>query len=223
MIEKWRALDKRWQYGGVIALVVLVIISVFLFKVRGEQTAEEFSVTTQSTSESQTASAKVSKERESSQSSQSVLAFADVKGAVSSPGIYPISDNMRVSDVVKLAGGFTKQADSNQVNLAQKVTDQMVIYVPKIGEEKADIASLTVESSSLVTSGSQAEPSGQVNINTADLSTLQTLNGVGAVKAQAIIDYRQENGAFQTIDDLKNVKGVGEKTFDSLKESITID
>ncbi|URZ87960.1 helix-hairpin-helix domain-containing protein [Floricoccus penangensis] len=144
----------------------------------------------------------------------------DVKGAVNTPGTYKVSSNLRVNDVVKLAGGMTKDADNKSVNLAQKITDEMVIYVASIGE---NINIIDEPTKSTKSNGSIDESSNKININTADVNQLQTLSGVGAKKAQDIIDYREQNGDFKKIEELQNVSGFGAKSIEKLKENLTVD
>ncbi|OFI49192.1 hypothetical protein BG261_03735 [Floricoccus tropicus] len=144
----------------------------------------------------------------------------DMKGAVNKPGTYKVSSNLRVNDVVKLAGGMTKDADNKSVNLAQKITDEMVIYVASIGEN----INIVAEPSESINNSEKINASGnKININIADVNQLQTLSGVGAKKAQDIIDYREQNGNFKTIEELQNVNGFGAKSIEKLKENITVD
>ncbi|WP_374721712.1 helix-hairpin-helix domain-containing protein [Peribacillus tepidiphilus] len=139
----------------------------------------------------------------------------DVKGAVQSPGVYIGKQEDRVIDMIKIAGGFTENANQNAVNLAEKIQDQMVIYVPKMGEEGEGIVS---------NNDSNANASGgKVNLNSADENELQTLPGIGPSKAASIVEYRNQNGRFKNIDELKNITGIGEKTFEKLKDSITVN
>ncbi|MER2180951.1 MAG: helix-hairpin-helix domain-containing protein [Desemzia incerta] len=144
--------------------------------------------------------------------------YVDVKGAVKKPGVYAVSSDMRMMDVIEMAGGFLVSADQSQINLALKLVDQMVIYVPQIGEEPP---TSTEESLSSLNPESEEKES-QININTADAQQLQELNGIGEKKAEKIIQYREKSGSFQTIEDLKNVSGIGDKTFESLKDLITV-
>lgn len=144
--------------------------------------------------------------------------YVDIKGAVVSPGVYEVSDDMRVLDVVKLAGGLTEASDDKKVNLAEKLIDQMVIYIPEIGEEGFELVTQVSTGDKSITE----QDSKLININTSSASELQSLNGVGEKKAEKIIQFREENGSFKTIEDLKKVDGIGEKTFDSLKSQITI-
>ena len=155
--------------------------------------------------------------------------YVDIKGAVKIPQVVPVTPGMRVHDVVEMAGGVTGEADQSQVNLAQLVTDQMVIYVPKMGEEVSPSTEALVADSQ-VTESAVSESSGDttsggdlVNINTADTTMLQTLSGIGEKRAADIINYRETNGLFETVDDLDQVSGIGEKTMEKLRPLITVN
>lgn len=155
--------------------------------------------------------------------------YVDIKGAIKVPQIVPVTPGMRVHDVVEMAGGVTGEADQSQVNLAQLVTDQMVIYVPKVGEEVSPSTEALVADSK-VTESAVSESSGDgtsdgdlVNINTADTTMLQTLSGIGEKRAADIINYRETNGLFETVDDLDQVSGIGEKTMEKLRPLITVN
>ena len=154
----------------------------------------------------------------SSEEKQITNIMVDVKGEVTSPGVYELTTEDRVIDAIQLAGGYTKEAETKVVNHAQKLQDEMVIYIPKEGEEPADFP---IEQS-YTTGQALKNSSGKININTADESLLTTLPGIGPSKAQAIIAYREETGSFKNIEDLTNVSGIGDKTFEKLKELIDI-
>lgn len=159
-----------------------------------------------------------------------VPAYVDVKGAVAHPGVYQLMADARIETVVALAGGTLPTADLNQLNLAQVVKDQQIVYVPKKGEKvpaqlqmNQDIATGNVSNMG-PNNGAIDDSSNHkiVNLNTATKEDLQTLTGVGARKADAILQYRQEHGQFKTIDELKEVDGIGEKTFIKLKPYLSI-
>lgn len=136
--------------------------------------------------------------------------FVDVKGAVVKEGVYVLEEGDRVKDAIELAGGFLTDANKNLINLAQILSDEMLLYVPFQSEE-------------VVGGPNNASiDDGKINLNTASQSELETLPGIGPSKAIAIIDYRETNGGFKTIEDLKNIGGIGEKTFEKLKEHIKI-
>ena len=137
----------------------------------------------------------------------------DVKGAVKRTGVYEVAPTSRVHDVIQLAGGLTEEADETKVNFAMKVHDEMVIYVPKKGEEISTETATTDHASS---------SDGKININTATIEQLQTLQGIGPTKASAIIAYREEHGPFQKAEDLLHVNGIGQKSFEKVKEQIVV-
>ena len=144
------------------------------------------------------------------------LITVDVKGAVKSPGIYDLPMGSRVNDAVQKAGGLTEQADSKSLNLAQKVSDEALVYVPTKGEEAA---------SQQAGSGTAYSTSKEkkVNLNKASLEELKQVKGLGGKRAQDIIDHREANGKFKSVDELKKVSGIGAKTIEKLKDYVTVD
>ncbi|PLS01217.1 helix-hairpin-helix domain-containing protein [Neobacillus cucumis] len=146
--------------------------------------------------------------------------MVDVKGQVTSPGVYESNAGERVIDVIEHAGGLTDQADQTQVNFAQHVEDEMVIYIPGKGEEGSNLP-LPTGGSGAVSSGT-GQNMGKININNADEQELQNLPGIGPAKAAAIIEFRTTSGPFKTIEDLKNISGIGDKTFEKLKDLIVV-
>lgn len=138
-----------------------------------------------------------------------------VVGAVTKEGVYTLSAQARVDDAVRAAGA-TANADLSQLNLAQKLTDGQKITVPAVGEEAPPT------NDSMPSEGAAAVPDVIVNINTATADQLQNLPNIGEVRAEAIINYRQEHGGFKTIEELQEVSGIGEKTFEHLKNYVTV-
>ena len=142
------------------------------------------------------------------------LITVDVKGAVKSPGIYDLPVGSRVNDAVQKAGGLTDNADSKSLNLAQKISDEALVYVPT----KEEVANQ--ESYSNATGNKESK---KVNLNKASLEELKQVKGLGAKRAQDIIDHRESNGKFKSVDELKKVSGIGAKTIEKLKEYVTVD
>jgi len=143
----------------------------------------------------------------------------EIKGQVNAPGVFEMPSGSRLHDAIDLAGGFLPDADNLSLNMAMKLTDEMSIFVPKIGEAVTPPPVIT-QSISATAAG---EPGGPVNINTADETGLTTLPGIGPSKAAAIIAHREENGPFSSIEALKDVTGIGDKTFEGLKDAISVD
>lgn len=137
-----------------------------------------------------------------------------VAGEVNKPGVYKLDEGSRIIDAINAAGGFTNKANQSSLNLAKLIED---------GEQIKIDAIETTESQYVPNGSNNNENSnGKININTADLAQLQTLSGVGPSTAQKILDYRSSNGKFKSIEDLKKVSGIGEKTFEKLKDKICV-
>ena len=156
------------------------------------------------------------KKEEKEESPEQDLITVDVKGAVKSPGIYDLPVGSRVHDAVQKAGGLTEEADSKSLNLAQKVSDEALVYVPTKGEEAA-----SQQAASGTTPSSSKEK--KVNLNKASLEELKQVKGLGGKRAQDIIDHREANGKFKSVDELKKVSGIGAKTIEKLKDYVTVD
>ena len=144
------------------------------------------------------------------------LITVGVKGAVKEPGIYDLPVGSRVNDAVQKAGGLTDQADSKSLNLAQKVSDEALVYVPSKGEEVAG-----QQAGSGAPSSTSKDK--KVNLNKASLEELKQVKGLGGKRAQDIIDHRETNGKFKSVDELKKVSGIGAKTIEKLKDYVTVD
>jgi len=193
--------------GGVILLISLVFISYILIESK-EEPNHEVLITTKEVIEP---------------------FYVDIKGAVKKPGVYLFEDGNRIIDAIKSAGGLTGNANTSNINLSQRLTGEMVVYVYTNHEirngSKAISCSTICEHQVLNVDncfGSSSSVSGKININTATVVELTTLPGIGEVRAQAIIEFRTVNGFFIEIEDLKKVSGIGEATFNNLKERITI-
>ncbi len=138
----------------------------------------------------------------------------DIKGEIKSPGTYELDTEKRVMDAILEAGGLTSKADTKSVNLSEKLVDEMVIIIPSIEEEKEEVKQEVVNQ--------KAQKDDKISINTAPLSLLITINGIGESKAKNIIAYREKNGKFKTIEEIKNVSGIGDSTFDKIKDFIKV-
>ncbi len=150
--------------------------------------------------------------------------MVDVAGAVVNPSVVELPEGSRVFEAIEKAGGLAKDADTGLINRAETLFDGEKIYIPTKQEVKDNLNGrppATVQYTTGV-SNTGSSQSKLININTADSETLQQLTGVGPVTAGKIIDYRNSNGKFESVEDIKNVSGIGEKTFEKFKDQITI-
>lgn len=196
--ESWSLSAKAAVIGG----ILLILVGVGGLFSKKEESVEEPTVVETT----------VLAEKTEVSTTQETVIFVDIKGAVKNPGVYQMKVGDRVKDALDAAGGLTGEADSQKVNLAKRLEDQMVIVVPKVGEEAEEIPAGETRN--------EATKEGKVNINTATVEELKTLKGVGEKKAEAIIEYRKKNGSFQTKEDLMKVRGIGKKLFESFQERI---
>ena len=144
-----------------------------------------------------------------------------ISGEIINSGVYDIKDGDRLDDLVKRAGGFTEKADLDSINLAMRLEDQMKIYIPNIDENQNISAANTNLGIGAVDSSKSESLDKKINLNLASKEELMSLPNIGEKRAQAIIDYRQEN-KFEKIEDIKNVSGIGDKYFEAMKDLITV-
>jgi competence protein ComEA len=204
MIDFINEYKKYFIIGGIVSLIILVFISyIFLY----EQEADVFVAPVVELLEEQF--------------------FVDVKGAVRNPGVYLFNEGDRVIDAIDIAGGLTRNGNTSNINLSQKLSSEMVVYVftsNEIRNGAPGINCSTLCSANIIEVNNcfGEVQSNKVNINTAGIEQLITLPGIGEARARTIIDYRNENGLFERIEDLQRVSGIGTATFESLKELITV-
>lgn len=188
---------------------------------------------------------KEEKEETNKRDNQKENVFVDIKGAIANPGVYELEQNKKVIDVVNLAGGFLENANTQTINLAKKVTNEMVIIIYTneeiklaMAEEKTakvidntcvcpvlknDACINKNETKKDATTSNEPETITEpININTATVSDFDKLPGIGASKAESIVQYREKNGPFEKIEDLKEISGIGDALFEKIKDYITI-
>lgn len=141
-----------------------------------------------------------------------------ISGQINREGVYEVKDGDRLDDLIKQAGGLSPDADSKSLNLAMKLEDQMKIYIPSEGEM---LNQENENTDQIVSKPDSTSEDGKININTASKEELMTLPNIGDKRAQAIIDYR-ESKKFETIEEIKNVTGIGEKFYQAMVELITV-
>ncbi len=141
-----------------------------------------------------------------------------ITGEVKNQGVIELEEGARIADAIEKAGGKTEQANLKNVNLAYQLEDGQKIYIPNIN----DIETEVIDDGASGIVGDTTAAQGIININKADENELQSLNGIGESLASSIVEYRKENGKFETIEDLKNVPGIGESKFENIKAYIKV-
>ena len=205
---------KEYKIIVICAILGLALGGFFLLKPTSQTPVKEKNLQAEVAAVSKDSSSE--KEVKKEESAEQDLITVDVKGAVKSPGIYDLPVGSRVHDAVQKAGGLTDEADSKSLNLAQKISDEALVYVPTKGEEAA-----SQQATSGTTPSSSKEK--KVNLNKASLEELKQVKGLGGKRAQDIIDHREANGKFKSVDELKKVSGIGAKTIEKLKDYVTVD
>lgn len=206
----------KWKTHIIILIAVVLLFIVILMLMKNNEPSEY--MTTSNAYNSQfNNNEKYNKNKNdnnlSTSSKENSTIYVDVKGAVKLPDVYKMKKNDRVKDVLKKAK-VSENADITKINLSEKLTDQKMIYIPNKNETKLN-ATLTNQSN-LDTSESI-----KVNLNTANERELLNIPGIGPTKVKEIIKYRKEKGQFNKVEDLKQVRGIGGKTFEKLKDYFT--
>lgn len=218
----------------IIPIIVLVIVTIiggiYYFSLKDDSNKKEIDIIKTNN--------KVSDEEKDDTIEEKKYFFVDIKGCVNNPGVYKVEDTYRVIDVINQAGGLTENADTSILNLSKKVNDEMFIIIyskeeiekyksenistKKINEEiHSQIVNIDDNNDAQIKSEEQ-EDNSKININTASKDELLSISGIGESKASSIIEYREKNGNFESIESLKNVSGIGDALFEKIKEYITV-
>lgn len=213
----------------VFCLLLLAASTVAFFKLNNEKTEVEDNFVANNEI--------ITKEVNEVAKQEEVKLYFDIKGSVKKPGVYEFTQGNRIIDAINKAGGLTKNATTNNLNLSKKLTNEMVIYVfsknelttTKAFEQVKNIAECkceTIEVNNCVdkntTNESTNNETTKININTDSKEKLMTISGIGSSKADAIIEYRTKNGNFKTTEDIINVSGISKTIYDKIKDTITV-
>jgi len=227
-------------------IVLTIIISIFT--INKKQETKKTDVLLKSKKSSATKEVEKKEELVVKENNDSVIKVkVDIKGEVINPGLYELDSSKRVSDVIEMAGGLSQNANTYVINLSKKVFDEMVIIIysneevnnfeltkekekellkscekPTENSIKNDACVCQEDLDDESVSESTQNASSKININTATIEELTTLDGIGEAKAKSIIEYRQENGNFSSIEDITKVSGIGDGLFAKIKENITV-
>ena len=205
--DKWEEIDWKIKVG-VLFVCLIIGMGLFWMSRQGEEVEEAATSLAETT---------ILPQEVEDKTTVSTVIYVDVKGEVHHPGVYQMKAENRVKDLIEAAGGVTPLADDQKLNLAQLLEDQMVIVVPKKGEEvNSELAQAPTSQKK------EVGKEGKVNINTATVEELKTLKGIGGKKAEAIIEYRKQNGSFKNKEELMKVRGIGKKLYESFEERVIV-
>lgn len=200
-------------------IIVLIIVGIYVYNIRFSEDINE------NTNENQLNTSFVENILEKDDKNKEIIVH--ITGAVKKNGIVKLKDGARIYDAIEMAGGSTDDADLSKINLAYVLEGGQKVYIPKIGEinqENAEEEYITFEygNNKNIIQDYNKGGNEKVNINTANQTELETLPGIGTATAEKIIDYRNKNGKFSSIEDIQNVKGIGNAKYENIKESICV-
>lgn len=208
----------------IISIVIIIIFSLFLIYVYQNLYVDDSEIILSNNINDVTLNTNEIEVKEEKNNEEKVVVH--VIGEVNNPGVVTLPEGSRIIDAINKAGGKTEEADLSKINLAFIVEDGTQIYIPRINENLNQVNLISDGAGiGVIINDSNLEENElevKVNINTANKEKLETLPGIGESTAQKIIDYREKNGKFKTIEDIKNVSGIGEAKYESLKDKITV-
>lgn len=194
----------------IIGIAIIILILLFMIKIIDNKYQKNNSTNTEYISSIET-------EKEEAFQEEKIIIY--ITGEVNKEGVIELPEGSRIADAIEKAEGVTENANLKNINLAYALEDGQKIYIPNKNEEETIITEFT---EGIVNDSDDVKQNKSININKADINELQTLNGIGESLAQSIIKYREENGNFKTIEELKNVPGIGENKFENIKDNIKI-
>ena len=207
--------EKKETIKNIIILVIIILIGIYYFFRENSNNYEEINKSDIIIESNENIKNSVSKE----DIEENIKVY--IIGEVKTPGVIELNAGSRLEDAIILAGGTTNLSDLSKINLAKVLEDGQKIYIPSINENGNDNLQ-EVEELEEYDTNNNLKSTKKININTATIAELCTLSGVGESLANKIIKYREENGKFKTIEDLKNVNGIGDKKYESLKDYVCV-
>ena len=219
-------LKNKKIIGLVIITIIIFIVSIFLYKQKSSNAFKEEYMTEIFEEESndnmeytETLEEDTTIINEDSIDRNKII--VEIKGEVAKPDVYQLEEGSIIKDLIDMAGGVTEEADLSRINRAEELLNHELIIIGNINDETE--SSVVQNNSTYSSNGNNSDKvSTLININTADLEQLKEITGIGNIKAQSIIDYREANGGFKSLEELQNVDGIGDKTFEKIKEQITL-
>ena len=230
-MEKVLEFGRKYKYlilsGVVILMMIIAGVMVYLFGDKKEEVVEDVI-------KEEVAVVEPKEEVLEEEKEESIT--IDIKGEVKTPGVYELPLNSRVIDAINISGGLTNKADTSDINLSKILKDENVIVISNkysnqttkyTKKETLVVNNASTSKDNVVSSSNSSDTNtnktnDKVSINTATKEQLMNLNGIGESKANDIIAYRNQNGLFKSIEDIKKISGIGDKLFDKIKDHITI-
>lgn len=218
--EKHRKFLRKLFLGTSLILFFICVSIYAIIKDKNSDTNNSFILQTSSTSTTE------SNESIQSQETSRNLLPVYLTGAVTNPGVYEVKTPIYLYEILKLAGGLTDAADKDKINLAFLINSNMMIKIPSINDTKSGISggyTTNINSSDFIGFNEDEKHIGKININTANMSKLCELPGVGESTANSIITYREKNGNFKKIEDVMKISGIKQSKFDKIKDFVTVN
>ena len=234
IITKIKKIDKDYVIIGVIVIAVIIFMIINLGKIKEFENKDNDKMTNvESSINTDNDKSEENKEQKDDNSKEQIVngggIFVHIDGYINNPGVYEIKENDRIKTLIDKAGGFKEGYSIKNINLAAKLSDGDKIYIPSVSEEKVSENNNNINSSGKGqnvktdrNNVSVMKNNSKININTANISELKQITGIGESTANKIIDYRENVGKFKKIEDIKEVKGIGDAKYESLKNKITI-
>ncbi len=205
----------------VIIIAGVIVVGIFIYYMTTKANNYDYSAINE-IAESETKEEENDKNEEKEEETPKEI-IIHITGAVENEGIVRLKEGSRIIDAIEAAGGLTSEVNLKKVNLAYTVQDGQKIYIPKTSDIDAEIGiDAKTGEAVIVYNGTEEGTTGKININTATLNELLSLSGVGESTAEKIIEYRKENGRFKTIEEIKNVSGIGNLKYESIKDYICV-
>ena len=237
IITKIKKIDKDYVIIGVIVIAVIIFMIINLGKIKEFENKDNDKITNvESSINTDDDKNEENKEQKDDNSKEQIVngggIFVHIDGYINNPGVYEIKENDRIKTLIDKAGGFKEGYSIKNINLAAKLSDGDKIYIPSVSEEKNSENNNINTNSNSSGKGQNVKTdrnnvsimknNSKININTANMSELKQITGIGESTANKIRDYRDNVGKFKKIEDIKEVKGIGDAKYESLKNKITI-
>lgn len=206
----------------IFGIIIIFMVAVIVYYIYSTLNQYDFNNTSEDVDENLILN-DITDEDTTDESTESTDILVHVSGCVKNNIVVTLPEGSRINDAIEAAGGLTKDADLTNINLAYILEDGEKIYIPKKGEEiEMNSESISGQTNTSVPTSSSSNKTSKININKATQAELETIPGIGPSTALKIINYREENGKFASIEDIKNVSGIGDAKYDQMKEYITV-